>query len=294
MRSRSFFIVAAVLVLLLVAAGGVYAYDSGREDQIAKGISVGGVDVGGLEATAAEQRLRTAVLAKLNRPVVAKYHGKRFTLTPEQARVGVDIDGSVAQALHRSRSGNIFARTSRNLRGTSLNEDLDLDISYNRAAIRKLVKRISTKIDKPATDAARQPRGGRRHPDGRRPTAWPSARRACARSCARSLLSTEGARTVRVRTKVVKPKVTTDELADEVSGDRDRQPRRLQAHALQEPQARPVLRDRGRPGRARDARRALPRAEQGGEPGLDDAQLRLGGARGPRQGRPRRHARRTR
>ena len=47
-RSRSFFIVAAVLVLLLVAAGGVYAYDSGREDQIAKGISVGGVDVGGL------------------------------------------------------------------------------------------------------------------------------------------------------------------------------------------------------------------------------------------------------
>ena len=75
MRSRSFFIVAAVVVLLLVAASGVYAYDSGREHQIAKGVTVGGVDVGGLEATAAEQRLRTAVLAKLNRPVVAKYHG---------------------------------------------------------------------------------------------------------------------------------------------------------------------------------------------------------------------------
>ena len=49
---------------------------------------------------------------------------------------------------------------------------------------------------------------------GRRPTAWPSARRACAHSCGASLLSTEGARTVRVRTKVVKPKVTTDELAE--------------------------------------------------------------------------------
>ena len=101
MRSRSFLIVAAVLVLLLVAAGGVYAYDSGREDQIAKGIKVGGVDVGGLKTTAAEQRLRTAVLAKLNRPVVARYHGRHFTLTPKQARVGVDIDGSVAQAVHR-------------------------------------------------------------------------------------------------------------------------------------------------------------------------------------------------
>ena len=213
MRSRSFFIVAAVLVLLLVAAGGVYAYDSGREDQIAKGISVGGVDVGGLEATAAEQRLRTAVLEKLNRPVVAKYHGKHFTLTPKQARVGVDIDGSVNQALHRSRSGNIFARTSRNLRGTSLNEDLDLDISYNRAAIRKLVKRISSKVDKPARDAHVNLEEGDVTP---RPSSDGLAVRAASlrSQLRRSLLSTEGARSVRVRTKVVKPKVTTDELAE--------------------------------------------------------------------------------
>jgi lipoprotein-anchoring transpeptidase ErfK/SrfK len=211
-RSRSFFIVAAVLVLLLVAAGGVYAYDSGRENQIAKGISVGGVDVGGLKAKAAEQRLRTAVLAKLNRPVVAKYHGKRFTLTPKQAKVGVDIHGSVNQALHRSRSGNIFARTSRNLRGTSLNEDLDLDISYNRAAIRKLVKRVSSKIDKPAVDAHVNLEEGDITP---RPSEDGLAvRTASLRSqLRRSLLSTDGTRTVRVRTKVVKPKVTTAELS---------------------------------------------------------------------------------
>ena len=212
MRSRSFFIVAAVLVLLLVAAGGVYAYDSGREDQIAKGISVGGVDVGGLKAPAAEQRLRAAVLEPLNRPVVARYRGKRFTLTPAQARVGVDIDGSVSQALHRSRSGNIFARTSRNLRGTSLNEDLDLEISYNRAAIRKLVKRVSTKIDEPATDAHVNLEEGDITP---RPSSDGLAvRTARLRSqLRRSLLSTDGTRTVRVRTKVVKPKVTTAELA---------------------------------------------------------------------------------
>ncbi len=213
MRSRSFFIVAAVLVLLLVAAGGVYAYDSGREHQIAKGISVGGVDVGGLQATAAEQRLRKSVLAKLNRPVVATYHGKRFTLTPKQARVGVDIDGSISQALHRSRSGNIFARTSRNLRGTSLNEDLDLAISYNRAAIRKLVKRVSTKLDKPAIDAHVNLEEGDITP--RPSTDGMAVRTASLKSqLRRALLSTDGDRSVRVRTKVVKPKVTTDELAE--------------------------------------------------------------------------------
>ncbi len=213
MRSRSFFIVAAVLVLLLVAAGGVYAYDSGRKDQIAKGVTVGGVDVGGLKATAAEHRLRAAVLEKLNRPVVAKYHGRHFTLTPKQARVGVDIDGSVAQALHRSRSGSILARTSRNLRGTSLNEDLNLDISYNKAAIRKLAKRVSASIDKPARDAAVNLGEGNVNPT-------PSADGLAVRTASlrsqlrRSLLSTDGPRTVRVRTKTVKPAVTTDKLAE--------------------------------------------------------------------------------
>src|SRR5215212_7987379 len=138
-RSRSFFIVAAVVVLLLVAAGGVYAYDSGRDGTIAKGISIGGVDVGGLKAPAARARLRAAVLEPLSRPVVARYHGRHFTLTPRQARVGVDIDGSVAEALDRSRSGNILARTARNLEGKEMNEDIDLSISYNRAAIRRMV-----------------------------------------------------------------------------------------------------------------------------------------------------------
>src|SRR3954471_7410793 len=153
-RSRSFFIVAAVVVLLLVAAGGVYAYDSGRDGTIAKGVSIGGVDVGGVKAPVAKERLRAAVLEPLNRPVVARYHGRHFTLTPHQAKVGVDIDGSVAQALDRSRAGNILARTARNLEGKSLNEDVDLSISYNKAAIRRMVKRISGRIDQPARDAA--------------------------------------------------------------------------------------------------------------------------------------------
>ena len=199
--------------MLLVAAGGVYAYDSGRKDQIAKGITVGGVDVSGLNAKAAQQRLRAAVLEKLNRPVVANYHGRHFTLTPEQARVGVDIDGSVAQALDRSRSGSIFARTSRELRGTSLNEDLNLEISYNRAAIRRLVKRISARIDRPARDAAVNLEEGNVTPT-RSADGLAVRARSLRAQLRRSLLSTDGARSVRVRTKIVKPNVTTEELAD--------------------------------------------------------------------------------
>ena len=72
MRSRSFVIVATLVVLLVAAAGGIYAYDSGREHQITKGITVGGVPVGGMKEAAARAKLRRAVLEPLNRPVVAR------------------------------------------------------------------------------------------------------------------------------------------------------------------------------------------------------------------------------
>jgi lipoprotein-anchoring transpeptidase ErfK/SrfK len=210
-RSRSFFIVPAIVVLLLVAAGGVYAYDSGRSHQIAAGISVGGVKVGGLEAPAAERRLRAAVLDPLNRPVVARYQGKHFTLTPAQAKVGVDIEGSVAEALKRSRAGNILTRTSRSIRGTPLNEDVDLDITYNKAAIRHMVSRISARIDRPARDAAVDLANGSVDPT---PSATGLAVRAASlrAQLRRSLLTPQSARTVKVRTKVVQPAVTTAQL----------------------------------------------------------------------------------
>ena len=70
-----------------------------RTGQIAEGIKVNGVDVGGLSASQARTKLRAALLDPLNRPVTARYEGKRYKLTPAQAQIGVDIDGSVQRAL---------------------------------------------------------------------------------------------------------------------------------------------------------------------------------------------------
>jgi lipoprotein-anchoring transpeptidase ErfK/SrfK len=212
-RTHSFFIVATFVVLLVAAAGGIYAYDSAREHEITRGITVGGVSVGGLEEGAARARLRAAVLEPLNQPVVARYKGHRFTLTPTQARVGVDIDGSIAQAIQRSRSGSILERTARNLRGQRIDEDIDLDIAYNRKAITRLVKRISAKIDRPARDAKIDLASGKVNPT---PSATGLAVRASKlrNQLRRSLLSVEGSRQVKVRTRVVEPQVTSKELAE--------------------------------------------------------------------------------
>jgi hypothetical protein len=212
-RSRAFFFVATFVVLLLAAAGGTYAYDSGREHQIAEGVSVGGVPVGGMKEAAARAKLRRAVLEPLNRPVVARYGGHAYKLTPTQAKVGVDIDGSISQAIERSREGNILARTARNLQGKRIDEDIKLDINYNHRAITRMVRRISAKIDRPARDATLDLEQGDVNPT---PSATGLAVRAAKlrSQLRRSLLSVDGSRSVKVQTKMVEPKVTSKDLAE--------------------------------------------------------------------------------
>jgi lipoprotein-anchoring transpeptidase ErfK/SrfK len=213
MRTRAVVIAAVVGFLLLVGAGAVYAYDHAHAEQIGKGVRVGGVDVSELTPEQARAKLRSAVVEPLSRPVVVRALGKRYKLTPEQARIAVDIDDSVSAAIERSRDGSVLARTWRGIRGESLDADLDLDIRFSKAAIARLVERVGKAVDEPAVDASVDLEHGDVTPqtskEGRRLLAGKLKRQVRTR-----LLDVGDDKTVRARTEVVKPKVTTDELAE--------------------------------------------------------------------------------
>jgi lipoprotein-anchoring transpeptidase ErfK/SrfK len=211
-RTRSLVIVAALVVLLLAAAGGLYAYDSGRENRIAKGVSVDGVDLSGLEAPAARAKLRAQRLEPLNRPVVARYHDRHFTLTPKRARVGVDVDGAVHRALAASREGNLLSRSWRNLRKQSLGKDVELPVSYDKAAVARLLSRVQGKVDRPARDARVDLEKGQVTPQPSQ-TGRVVRTSALRRDVIDALVRFDGSRNVRVRTRVAQPKVTTEKLA---------------------------------------------------------------------------------
>jgi hypothetical protein len=212
MHRRSLALIAILVVALLAGAGGVYAYDQGKEGQIAEGIKVNGVDVGGLSASQARTKLRAALLDPLNRPVTARFEGKRYKLTPAQAQIGVDIDGSVQRALVRSREGDVLSRTWREVRGTPILADLDAKVSYSKPAIRRLVRRVQRDLAIEPVDASVDLEHGSVEPrpsnDGREVRA---AR--LRRDLERELLDSGSRRIVRVRTAVVEPEVTTKELA---------------------------------------------------------------------------------
>ena len=135
MRSRAFIITAAVLTVLLVAVGGVYAYDQSGRDHIPKGVRIAGIDVGGLDAAAARARLEQRYLPELEAPVRV-YHGNdTFVLTAAESKVATNIGAMVDNALAEVHTGNLFTRSFRRLTGGRLNVDLSPETTYDKGAV---------------------------------------------------------------------------------------------------------------------------------------------------------------
>ena len=214
MSSRAALAGFLVTVLLLGGLGlGAYFYDRSKAATIGADVRVGNVDVSGLTPAQASAKLRRAVLEPLNQPVIVRARGKRFTLTPKAAAVGIDVEGSVRAALERSHRGHLLARTWRNLHGEPVGARVDLDIAYDERAIGRVVRRVAKALDKPAVDA-------RVDLDQGDVTPQPSSagRRVMVRQLRTDLrerlLETSADKTVRARTRAVEPKVTTDQLAE--------------------------------------------------------------------------------
>ena len=108
MLARPVIAVAALLVALAAIAAAIVVYDHGQQDKIGKGVTIGGVDVGGLKRDAAEAKLRQEILAPLNREVTVDHGSRRWRLTAREAKVATNLEATVTDALERSREGNLL------------------------------------------------------------------------------------------------------------------------------------------------------------------------------------------
>jgi lipoprotein-anchoring transpeptidase ErfK/SrfK len=161
MRNKTFILVAGFLVVLLFGAGAVYLYDASQSDDIADGIKVGGVDVGGLTRSQARDKIQRELVGLLNQPVKLRGPGgNHFTLTAKRARVEMDVDGMVNEAVDRSRQGSIVSRAWRAVTGGTVNADLPPKVDYSTSAVNHLIRRVRKTINRPPQDATIQPTAG--------------------------------------------------------------------------------------------------------------------------------------
>jgi lipoprotein-anchoring transpeptidase ErfK/SrfK len=202
-------VLVALLVLLALAA---YLYDHSRRDVIANGVRIDGIAVGGLHEAAARAKLERDIVHRLSGAVVVHADGHTWTLTGHSAGVHVDVQNMVQQAVDASREGSIVTRTWRSVFGGSVNRNIPLAASYSHESVRALTARIRTEVNRPPQDANVEPSGSglRRVPglDGR--TVENDKLGGLVEA---ALLAPLGSRNVTVPMKVVKPKVTTAQLA---------------------------------------------------------------------------------
>ena len=214
MRTPAFIAVAAFVALLVLGAVGVYAYDQGRQDEVAEGVTVGGVAVGGLEREQAAAKLRSELLQPLSEPVVVRARGRSYRLGSKEARITANIEPMVDEAIAAGRSGTILERTVRNLTGEDVSEDVRPRVTYSREAVERLVARVARKTDRPARDADVEfTASGLKRVQGR---VGLKVDRDQLRARVASALTRPGdaARTVRATVERTKPKVTTRDLAE--------------------------------------------------------------------------------
>jgi lipoprotein-anchoring transpeptidase ErfK/SrfK len=160
MHQKFLIAVVAAITMLLLLAVAVWAYDDSQKDQIAPGIKVGGVDVGGRDADSARKIIKREVVAPLQQPVVISYEGKDYTLSPKQLRETADPDGMVQEAIDRSREGGIFDRVTRYASGGEVDVNLEPRVSYDKSAVKDFVNQLAEQIDQEPVDAAVVPAEG--------------------------------------------------------------------------------------------------------------------------------------
>jgi len=153
MRHRWFIFVAVLLLVLVGGAVAAFAYDSSRDDLIAKGVTIAGVDVGGMRTAEATRVVQRELQKPLEQPITVRRGTTKFTLSAEDAGVKADVGGMVDEALQASRNGSIFSRVARDITGGQENAQVPPRVTYSTSAVHDLVTRVQAKLNRPARDA---------------------------------------------------------------------------------------------------------------------------------------------
>ncbi|MBS1677040.1 MAG: L,D-transpeptidase/peptidoglycan binding protein [Actinobacteria bacterium] len=201
---------AAVFVAALVAAGA-YLYDRSQDGKIANGVTVAGIDVGGMDAKEAEAKVRRELLHPLEGPLRATFRDQKWSLPAERLKVRANIEAAVARAVHVSREGDLPTRIGRYLGGNDLEVAISAQVDYSRSAINKFVRSIADDLDRAPRDASVDPtadtlevvasQAGRKLRDVRLTDEL------------RAAVTGGGPRTVTVHVHKTTPEVTTEEVA---------------------------------------------------------------------------------
>jgi lipoprotein-anchoring transpeptidase ErfK/SrfK len=202
------------VVVLVLGAIGAYAYDSSQDGKIADGVTIGGVDVGGMTEAEAERAVRRQLLAPLRHSLKVGYDGQSWVLRGKTLKLHADVDRAVEEAIDESREGGLPGRLVRYVTGGGVDQQLSAEVAYSRPTINRFVREVASEVDREAQNADVEPSGsslevapakyGRKLRDN-----------LLTRQLNAAVLNAAADHAIAARTHPVKPEVTASEVATE-------------------------------------------------------------------------------
>jgi len=157
MGKRGWIAVVGVGVVFVLAIAGAYAYDSSQKDKIADGITVAGVDVGGMDEAEAIAAVQRQLLAPLRHSLVVSFDGDKWTLPGRKLKLHADVEDAVAKAIDDSQSGGFPGRLVRYVSGGEVDKGISADVTYSKRAVNRFVRRVADEVNREPQNADVEP-----------------------------------------------------------------------------------------------------------------------------------------
>lgn len=155
-------IIIFLIVLLIISLVTIssYAYMLLSDKNIAKGVSINGIDVGEMSKQNAENTLKEYYEPKINKNVVLKWDDKSETVNLSKLGVSYDYDKAVNEAYMIGKGKHVINDLKSILNAKSNGYDITLERNVKAAAVDSILKSIQSSVNKPAKDAQLEYKSG--------------------------------------------------------------------------------------------------------------------------------------
>jgi lipoprotein-anchoring transpeptidase ErfK/SrfK len=146
----------SVAVLSLVGGGTAYAayrYDRSAADRILPGVSVDGVDLGGMTRDEAIRVVEEQADLRLGDDLAVQAAGVTWTVTPAALGMSADVEGAVDRALAVAEELSFFSRVYHRLANEPVEVGHQITYLDDEDAVRSFVEQAYEEVAVPARDA---------------------------------------------------------------------------------------------------------------------------------------------
>jgi lipoprotein-anchoring transpeptidase ErfK/SrfK len=200
--------------LIVVLAAGIYVYDNSQKDKIAAGVTIAGVDVGGMDADEAKAEVQRQLLAPLKDTLKVELDDESWTLPGEKLKIRANVDEAVQEAVEESQDGGLPTRLVRYVSGDELDKPVTAELDYSKSAISRFVRHVAEEVNRDPVNASVEPgsdslnvvsgKAGLKLRDNK-----------LAEDLEDAVLNADAPRTVVAHVHKTKPEVTTKDVANE-------------------------------------------------------------------------------